>query len=533
MRRPISTNIGRRRQNKTHNLPVSESSDSETFSLGKGAQLLTFCGVGDIIKGKRGGTYCPFGMGDGMQLKRRKNFTEGPIFFRMLLFSLPIMATGILQIFYSMADNIVVGQFSGDPNALGAVGSTSSLTNLTVNLLFGMAGGAAVVIAQSFGAGDDRVVSRTVHTALGFSLVGGIFFGALGFALSRPVLMLMGTRPQLLEGAVLYFRIICVGIPANSLYNMGASVLRSVGDSKTPLFILASTGLGNVGLNFLFVLGCGMSVAGVGIATVAAQYLSACAVLFVLWRRRNLNYGFHPKRMCFDKALFLRVLRFGLPAGIQGSLFSFSNILLTGGVNSLGDHVIKAYTIANNIDAITYTACNSFHQTALTFTGQNYGARKYARIRRVIAFVLLQVTFFGIVVAQGELLFSRQLSELYVAADDPNREEIILLARQIMEVLLNTYFLCGLMDVLCGILKGLGHSFAPMIVALCGVCGLRVLWVLFVFPLESMNSHVGLCLSYPVTWTVTGLLHLVTLIFAIRKLRRMERAGVGNVALQN
>ena len=373
-----------------------------------------------------------------MQLKQKKNFTEGPLFWRMLLFSLPIIATGILQIFYSMADNIVVGQFSGDPNALGAVGSTSSLTNLTVNLLFGIAGGAAVVIAQSFGAGDDRVVSRTVHTALGFSLVGGVVFGILGFALSRPALVLMGTRPQLLEGAVLYFRIICIGIPASSVYNMSASVLRSVGDSKTPLLILATTGLANVGLNFVFVLGFGMSVAGVAIATIAAQYLSAVAVLFVLWRRRNLNYGFHPKRMCFDKELFLRVVRFGLPAGIQGSLFSISNVLLTGGINSLGDHVIKAYTIANNIDAITFTACNAFHQTALTFVGQNYGARKYSRIRRCVLFVLLQVTFFGIAVAQGELLLSRPLSELYVAADDPNREEIILLAREIMEVLLNT-----------------------------------------------------------------------------------------------
>lgn len=458
-----------------------------------------------------------------MQLKRKKNFTEGPLFWRMLLFALPIIATGVLQIFYSMADNIVVGQFSGDPNALGAVGSTSSLTNLTVNLLFGIAGGASVVIAQSFGAGDDGVVSRTVHTALGFSLVGGLFFGLLGLLLARPALTLMGTRPALLDGAVLYFSIICIGIPANSVYNMGASILRSVGDSKTPLIILASTGLGNVGLNFVFVMGFGMSVAGVGIATIVAQYLSAVAVLFVLWRRRDLNYGFHPKRMCFDKALFLRILRFGLPAGIQGSLFSISNVLLTSGVNSLGDHVIKAYTIANNIDAITFTACNSFHQTALTFVGQNYGAKKYSRIRRAMLFALLQVAFFGIVVAQVELLFSRPLSELYVAADDPNREEIILLARQIMEVLLTTYFLCGLMDVLCGILKGLGYSLTPMLVSLSGICGLRVLWVLFIFPMEGMHTHVGLCLSYPVTWAVTGVFHLVTVVFALRKLRRAEK----------
>ena len=467
-----------------------------------------------------------------MQQIKKKNLTEGPLFWRMLLFALPIIATGVLQICYSMADNIVVGQFSGDPNALGAVGSTSSLTNLTVNLLFGIAGGASVVIAQSFGAGDDEVVSRTVHTALGFSLVGGLFFGLLGLLLARPALTLMGTRPTLLEGAVLYFSIICIGIPANSVYNMGASILRSVGDSKTPLIILASTGLGNVGLNFVFVLGFGMSVAGVAIATIAAQYLSAIAVILVLWHRRDLNYGFHPKRMCFDKALFLRILRFGLPAGIQGSLFSLSNVLLTSGVNSLGDHVIKAYTIANNIDAITFTACNSFHQTALTFVGQNYGARKYSRIRRAMLFVLLQVTFFGIVIAQAELLFSRPLSELYVAADDPNREEIILLARQIMEVLLNTYFLCGLMDVLSGILKGLGYSLTPMLVSLSGICGLRVLWVLFIFPMERMHTHVGLCLSYPVSWVVTGLLHFVTAIFALRKLRRMERGMISDPAAQ-
>ncbi|MBQ8689351.1 MAG: MATE family efflux transporter [Clostridia bacterium] len=449
--------------------------------------------------------------------------TEGPLFWRIILFALPIMATGVLQILYNMADNIVVGQFSGNPNALGSVGSTSSLTNLIVNLLLGIAAGTSVVVAQAFGAKQDKVVSRAIHTALIFSLVGGLIFMGIGLGVSRPALELMKTRPELLDGAVLYFRIICLGIPATAVYNFGAAILRSVGDSKTPLIILSSTGLINVGLNFFFILVCDMSVDGVAIATIVSQYLSAISVVTVLWLQRNKSYGFSFKKLCFDFALLKRILRFGIPSGIQSSLFSISNIILTSGINSLGDHVIKAYTISNNIDAITYTSCNSFHHAALTFTGQNFGAKKYDRIKRVMIYSLAQVLFFGIAIAQLELLFCNELASLYIDANDVYKEEIMGYARDMMKVLLNTYFLCGIMDVFSGILKGLGYSLAPMIMSLSGICALRIFWVFVVFPLEKFNTHTGLCLSYPLSWTVTALMFLVTLVIVWHKIKRRDK----------
>lgn len=459
--------------------------------------------------------------------KKKLPLTEGPLFFRIILFALPIMATGILQILYNMADNIVVGQFSGDPTALGSVGSTSSLTNLTVNLLLGIAVGTSVVVSQAYGAKNDATVSRAVHTALAFSLIGGVVFMGIGLALSSPALQLMGTRPELLDGAILYFRIICIGIPATSVYNFGAAILRSVGDSKTPLIILASTGLVNVGLNFLFVLGFGMSVAGVAIATVVSQYLSAIAVVLVLYLRRGECYGFSPKKFCIDPTLLVRILRFGIPSGIQSSIFSLSNVLLTSGINTLGDHAIKAFTIANNIDSITYTVCNSFHQSALTFTGQNYGAGRHDRLKKIIAFSLIQVIAMGIAVGQLELLFGEQLASLYVSADDPNRAEIISTTMEIITLLLNTYFICGIMDVLSGILKGLGYAIAPMIMSLTSICGFRIFWRFVMFPLKKFNTPSGLMLCYVFSWSIAAVMFLTLLIFALVKIKKGKKNANG------
>ncbi len=455
--------------------------------------------------------------------------TEGPLFYRIFLFALPIMATGILQVLYSMADNIVVGRFSGDENALGAVGSTSSLTNLLINLLLGIAAGASVVIAQAYGARQEKVVSRAVHTALSFSLMGGLVFMAIALIISRPALILMGTEPNFLPGAILYYRIIAIGIPASAVYNFGAAVLRSVGDSKTPLIILASTGLANVGLNFLFVMGFNMSVEGVAIATIVSQYLSAIVVIAVLISRGNECYGFSFGKICIDGKLLSRILRFGVPSGIQSSLFSVSNIILTSSINSLatlpqyGKHVVTAYTISGNIDALTYITCNSFHHAAMTFTGQNYGAQKYDRIKKVLFFSLIQVVAFGISIAQLELLFGQELSLLYIdsALSEAEREHIIALTMEILTLLLNTYFICGVMDVLSGVLKGLGYAVAPMIMSLSGICGFRIFWVYAVFP--SLKTPSGLLLSYPLSWSLTAIMFAVTLTFAWFKLKRDKR----------
>lgn len=457
-----------------------------------------------------------------MVKSKKLSFTDGPIFWRIILFALPIMATGILQILYSMADNIVVGQFSGDPLALGAVGSTSSLVNLTINLLIGISVGTSVVVSQAYGAKNEKMVSRSVHTALIFALFGGLTFMGIGFAISRPALVLMGTRPELLEKALLYFRIICIGIPATAVYNFGAAVLRSVGDSKSPLIILASTGLVNVGLNFFFVIVCHMTVDGVAIATITSQYLSAIAVVLVLFIKRAECYGFSPSKLVFDTTLLARILRFGIPSGLQSSIFSISNILLTSGINSLGTSAITAYTISNNIDALTFTACNSFHHGALTFTGQNFGANKPDRIKKIIIYSLIQVTVAGVLVGQTVLLLGKPIAGMYVNASDPNYTEIMTHTLDIMKLLLNTYFICGIMDVLSGALKGLGYSVIPMAVSLVCICGFRIVWRFAVFPLERFNTPTGLMLCYVFSWSLAAITFALLVIFALTRINKKK-----------
>jgi len=454
--------------------------------------------------------------------KRALTFTEGPMFFRILTFALPIMLTGILQLLYNMADNIVVGQFSGDPYALGAVGSTASLNNLIIALLLGTSAGTGVVIAQSIGARRDRDVERGVHTALVFAFFAGLFLCSLGLTISRPTLSLIGTQPTLLDNAVLYMRIICLGIPATAILNFGAAILRASGDSRSPLIILSSTGLVNVGLNLFFVIVCGMSVDGVALATIIAQYLSAILIILVLARKRGESYQFSFKKLCFDAHLIKRILRIGIPSGIQSSLFSFANIVLTDGINSFNDaNIITAYTIANNIDNITYHACNSFYQASLTFTGQNYGAMKNDRIRKVLVYSLIWVTIVGISVSQLEFLFADQLINLYIASDAPNKLAVFAFTRDMMDVLLTFYFLCGIMEVITGVLRGLGYSFIPMIMCLTGACIFRIFWRYVIFPLEPFcETPNGLILCFPISWVITILLLLGLFVYAWKKLKR-------------
>ena len=455
-------------------------------------------------------------------LKTKKNFTEGPLFFRMLLFALPIMMTGVLQIVYSMADNIVVGQFSQDPFALAAVGSTSSLTNLVLNTLLGISAGTGVVVAQYYGAKENEFVSQTVHTAISFSVIGGVAVGIIGLIISEPVLILMGTKSEVINGAVLYFRIICIGIPASSIYNFGASVLRSIGNSKIPLIILASSGLINVLFNLLFVIVFHMSVAGVALATIISQYLSAIVVLLILYSKRNECYGFTPKRLRIHKRHLYRMLRYGIPAGVQSCMFSLSNIFITSAVNSFSSpDPVTAYTIANNIDALSFTVMNAFSQTAMTFSGQNYGAGKRRRINKVLIYSLIQVMVIGLAVTQLQLYFGETLAGFFMSDDLENRENVLKITLDIIGIVLSTYFTCGLLDVIGGSLRGIGYSFSPMVVNILGICGVRILYILLLFPIESLNTPKGLMYCYPISWTVALLAIIVIRIAAAVRLRRI------------
>lgn len=417
----------------------------------------------------------------------------------MMAFALPLMLSGVLQVAYNMADNIVVGRFSGDTDALGAVGSASPLTTLILNFLFGISAGAGVVVAQAYGAKDEEKVSRTVHTTMLFSVIGGVSFMTLGLIFSRPLLVLMGTNPELLDKAVLYMTIICFGIPASSVYNYGASVLRAVGDSKTSLYILSVSGLTNVALNLVFVIFFDMSVDGVALATTVSKYISAVWVVAVLVKRKGTCYALEVKKLMIHKALLLKMLRYGLPIAFQNVIFSVSGVLITATVNSFPKHTVSAKTIALNIENVAYTCMSAFTSVAMTFVAQNYGAKKYTRINKIVLYSLVQVSVIGLAMSWLEIGFGRELATLYIESGDPAREAIIRDVLEIFKVMLSTYFLCGIMSTLSGILRGLGQSLTSAVAILIGV-GVRYAWIIFVTPTETFHTIFGLFVAYPISW---------------------------------
>lgn len=433
-------------------------------------------------------------------MAKTKSLTEGPIFSRLLFFTLPLIATGLLQVFYNVADSIVVGSFSGDELALAATGSTASLTTLIVNFLLGFATGGGVVIAQYFGAKDHENLERTVHTASALAIIGGIFFSTIAFIFAEDFLILMGTKDVLLSRATLYFRIIALGIPATTIFNFGAATLRSVGNSKIQLYILSSTGLVNVLLNLVFVICFGMTVDGVALATIASQYLSAIAVVIVLLKWKDDSARLKPKKIKIHRSMVARILKIALPTCLQSTLFSISNVLIQTAANALPTLALSAKTIAGNIDNFVYTAINAFSNSTMPFVAQNYGAKKFDRIKKIILVSAIQIVMVGVVLGQTLLLFGKDIAALFIDTADPNKAQIIEYSLEIMRILLNIYFLCGIMDMLSAALRGLGNSILPMIIGIVGICGIRLVWIYCFFPMEALHNLTGLYLSYPITW---------------------------------
>lgn len=469
------------------------------------------------------------------KLEKKKVFIEGPIFIRILLFVLPIIASGVLQVAYNMADNIVVGKFAYDGDiALGAVGSTSAYTNLITNFVIGISSGASVVLAQFYGARRYDEVSKSVHTAMTLSVITGFILMALGLACAYPALSLMGTKAKFMESALIYVIVICIGIPASSVYNFGGAILRAMGDSKTSLIILSMSGLLNVLLNLFFVIVCGMSVAGVALATIISQYVSATSVVCVLIKRKSECYALSIRKLRMERRLVSRMLRFGLPVAFQSSLFSLSNIIITSSMNTLDGFyagtkyahlgeggegiVVQAKAIAFSIEGITYTAMHSFTHAATTFIGQNYGAKKFNRINVGFLCLVFQVLAVGLLLSHLEILFTDQLAYLYMNKETTQYPtEVVDSVREIFNIMLRFYALCGVMETISGILRGLGYSMTSMIASIIGL-GIRVVWVLFIHPLDTFNSIFGLFLSYPISWVSTIVLLLVCCIYAWRKI---------------
>ena len=442
---------------------------------------------------------------------------NGPLVGNLLRFSIPLMASGILQLLFNAADIIVLGQFASS-SAMAAVGATSSLNSLLVNLFLGLSIGCSVVMAHSYGAQDWRRVHDTVHTAVLLALICGAVLVVAGIPLLPILLRWMDTPADLLNQSILYMRIVFVGMPAMMLYDFGAGILRATGDTRRPLFFLTVAGITNASLNVIFVLVFQMDVAGVALATSISQYLSAFLILRCL-SEPGTHYQLHPREMRICKPVLVQIIRVGLPAGIQSAVFSISNVLIQSSINTFGTLAVAGSTASSNIENFVYTAMNSVYQAALNFTSQNIGAGKKERIPLILRDCLMIVTVIGLVLGGLAVLFGRQLLSIY--SSDP---EILPYGLERIRVICLTYFLCGLMDVTCGVVRGMGAAVTPTIVSLTGACVLRIIWIYTIF--VAFHSLFVLYLSYPVTWVVTFAVHMICFSIFFRRLRHSSAVSV-------
>ena len=427
---------------------------------------------------------------------RTMDMTEGPLAAKVLFFALPIMLSGILQLVFNAADTIVVGRFAGN-QALAAVGSVGSLNNLIISLFIGLSVGANVVVARYTGSRNHRAVSDTVHTAVLLSVIGGVFLSLVGVFLAHPLLLLMGSPEDVIDLAVLYVRILFIGMPVQMLYNFCAAILRAIGDTKRPLYFLTVAGVINVLLNLLFVVAFHMSVAGVALATIISQAVSAWLVLHSLMIMEGPTH-LSLRRLRLHPKYLKEIVRIGLPAGIQSSFFSLSNVVIQSSVNSFGSIVIAGNSAAANVGNFIYQAMNTFHQAIICFAGQNIGARKPRRIITSIKVCMLWAVVFGLLLGVLSCVFGEPLLALY--SSDP---AVIAAGLERMYIVCAPYFLCGMMDVMTGALRGIGYSVLPMVVSLLGACVFRILWVATIF--AAVPTMQCLMISYPVSWLMTFL----------------------------
>lgn len=439
------------------------------------------------------------------------DMTHGPLFGKIILFSVPLIVTNMLQLLFHAADLIILGQFAV-PEAMAAVGATGGLTVLLLNIFFGISVGVNVLTARYTGAHDRRNISNTVHTAAAVAFFGGILMALIGILATGPALKMMSTPPEILDRSTLYMRLYCAGIPFVICYNFGSSVLRALGDTRRPLIYMIVAGIVKVLLNLLFVLGFGMDVAGVALTSMISNALSAGLVAFALQHARDSSRLFW-NRIRIHGGIFKEMLKIGLPAGIQGSFFSISNITIQASINSLGRQVISGNTAAYSLECIAYVGCSAYYYTAISFAGQNHGAHKYKRIVRSIGYCFLCTFIAANLMGWGFFLFGVPLLKIYNPDPDVIRWGLIR-----MKFILTTYFMCGFMDVISGSLRGLGHSLKPTLVTLAGVCFFRIAWVVWIFP--HYRTMENLMLSYPVSWSLVSIINGTILFVVCRKMFR-------------
>ncbi len=448
------------------------------------------------------------------------DMTRGAIFPKLLMFSIPLIASGCLQLLFNTADIIVVGRFVGS-RAMAAVGSTSSLINLIINFFVGLSVGVNVCVARYYASNRDRDLRDTIHTSILTALVSGAFLILLGSFLAYPMLLWMGSPEDVIADSVIYLRIYFLGMPSVMLYNFCSAVLRAVGDTKRPLYFEIVAGIINVILNLIFVLGFGIGVAGVAIATTVAQTVSALLLLRVLLT--------HPGKLHLElRALRVRkeklvsIMRVGLPAGLQSTVFSFSNVVIQSAINSFGSIAMAGSTASQNIEGFVYISMNAIYQSNLSFTSQNVGAKRYSRITPILLNCLAAVSLVGLVLGTLANVFSAQLFSLYTT--DP---QVVAYAQQRLQIVAGLYLLCGLMDTTVGSLRGMGYSFQPMLVSLVGAVGSRLLFILTIFRLPYFHNLQWLYMGYPISWVLTFSCHLVTF-HMVRK--HFPKQDAGNAA---
>lgn len=446
-----------------------------------------------------------------MEQEKRVNMIDGPFLKKIIMFAVPLAAASVLQLLFNAADIIVVGRYAGDL-ALAAVSSTTSLVTLLVNAFMGLSVGCNVVAARFLGANDNQGTSHTVHTSIFVSLIGGFVMGVFGFFAAHPMLRLMECPPEVLDLATLYLRIYFVGMPVTSLYNFGSALLRSIGDTKRPLICLALSGIFNVVLNLLFVIQFHMSVAGVALATIISQAISAVMVLVILMKEQGpLHLDLRKLRL--HPAVFRQIAVVGLPAGLQGMVFSISNVVIQSAINGFGPIVMAGNGAASSIEGFIYVAMNSCHQTCITFTSQNVGARRFKNITRIMLTCEGLVLAIGIAMGTMSYVFGHQLLGFYSA--DPAVIEAGLARLAIVGV---AYAICGCMDTMVGSLRGMGSSVMPMIISLVGSCVLRLVYVATIFQMNPTPTTLYLC--YPITWGTTFVANVIYFIYYRRKIEK-------------
>lgn len=437
------------------------------------------------------------------------DMTNGRLLPNMISFSIPIILSGVLQLLFNATDLIMVGRYTGSA-ALAGVGCCSSLINLIINTFIGFSVGSGVIVAQYLGARNFEKMKRLVNTTFTSSIILGLIVGLFGFFAAESLLVMMDTPADVLEEAVPYMRAYFVGVPACVVYNYMASVLRSTGDTRRPLYFLTIAGISNVILNYVMIKFFHLGAMGVGIATATSQFIAATLIIIHMLRMDNpcrlTGFGMNLRNLG-------SILAIGLPAGLQSALFSFSNVLIQSTINSYGTVTMAGNAAASNLEGFVYTSMNSVYQTAMTFTGQNMGATKYDRIKKIAWQTVGLVTVIGLVLGAALCLFGHPLLSIY----EPGKEDVIAVGMRRLYIVGWPYFFCGIMEVLCGVMRGMGKTITPMIVSLVGSCALRILWVYTVCPLFPGNIYV-LYISYPISWAITSGAHLIFLICFYKKL---------------